>query len=91
MSGNKIEQSHYRVHLDCHHDMVMSHDDIKQHLVDTDGYDVTTGGSKIVMVCKKCKNHEPGSCAYTPIHKVISIEGMYSRPVPKKETVVENV
>lgn len=34
-----------------------------------------------VIVCPLCKVHAPGSCDYTPLHKVVYMTPLYSKQV----------
>jgi hypothetical protein len=60
----------------------MSNENIAASMVDLrfNGVD----GSDIYIICSQCQNHEPGSCNYTPLHKVVYMTPLYSRQVKEQ-------
>jgi hypothetical protein len=43
-----------------------------------------------VIVCPLCKEHTPGSCQYTPLHKVVYMPPLYSRQFKDQELHQQN-
>jgi hypothetical protein len=75
---------HYKLSLDCHHQPVMSVEDIKASYVEARA-NYNDMSRDHVIVCPLCKVHAPGSCNYTPLHKVVYMTPLYSKQVKEEQ------
>jgi hypothetical protein len=58
----------------------MSPEQIRGAMVE-ERYNAATHTHDQVIVCPLCKEHAPGSCDYTMLHRVIAATPMFSRQV----------
>ena len=76
------QSTHFKLALDCNHAPIMSVEEVKASYVENRYNGVS---NEHVIVCPQCKNHEPGSCQYTPLHKAVAITPMFSRQIEEQE------
>jgi hypothetical protein len=78
------QPTHYKLALDCHHEPIMSVEDIKGSYVEArDNHNDMSRDHFII--CPKCKNHELGSCDRTPLHRVVYMTPLYSKQVKEEQ------
>ncbi|SRR5215203_3332134 len=88
VANSSPQPTHWPLALDCNQRPLMSNQEIEQSMVDSRFNGVN--GSDITLVCPLCKVHPPGSCNYTPLHKVVHMTPLYSRQVNEEEAKHEH-
>lgn len=76
------QPTHYKLSLDCLHSPIMSVEDIEASYVEARYNGISR---EHVIVCPLCKVHAPGSCDYTPLHKVVYMTPLYSLQAKEHE------
>ncbi len=76
------QPTYYKLSLDCLHSPIMSVEDINASYVEA-RYNCIS--REHVIECPLCKVHAPGSCDYTPLHKVVYMTPLYSRQRKEQE------
>ena len=76
------EPTYYKVALDCNHQPIMTPDEIKGALVDDRHNGIEF---ERTMICPLCKQHAPGSCDYTMLHKILFATPLFQRQVKEQQ------